>query len=101
MKVYIDSYGCTFNKADGQIMAGVLNENDIDLVDNVDDADVIIVNTCYVIKVIYYIFKHFYKLSCNSNCILTLTRGTLIRISEAVFEITKLLRRQKTKRLKV
>ena len=29
MKVYIDSYGCTFNKADGQIMAGVLNENNI------------------------------------------------------------------------
>ena len=48
MKVYIESYGCTFNKADGQIMAGVLNENNIDLVDNIDDADVIIVNTCYV-----------------------------------------------------
>ena len=48
MKVYIDSYGCTFNKADGQIMAGVLNENNIDLVDNIDEADVIIVNTCYV-----------------------------------------------------
>ena len=48
MKVYIDSYGCTFNKADGQIMAGVLNENNIELVDNIDDADVVIVNTCYV-----------------------------------------------------
>ena len=48
MKVYIDSYGCTFNKADGQIMAGVLCENDIDLVDSIDEADVIIVNTCYV-----------------------------------------------------
>ncbi len=48
MKVYIDSYGCTFNKADGQIMAGILNENNIELVDNVDDCDVIIVNTCYV-----------------------------------------------------
>ena len=48
MKVYIDSYGCTFNKADGQIMAGVLCENDIELVDSVDEADVIIVNTCYV-----------------------------------------------------
>ena len=48
MKVYIDSYGCTFNKADGQIMAGILNENNIELVDNIDDCDVIIVNTCYV-----------------------------------------------------
>ncbi|WP_407382058.1 tRNA (N(6)-L-threonylcarbamoyladenosine(37)-C(2))-methylthiotransferase [Methanobrevibacter sp.] len=48
MKVYIESYGCTFNKADGQIMAGVLNENNIDLTDSIEDADVIIVNTCYV-----------------------------------------------------
>ena len=48
MKVYIESYGCTFNKADGQIIAGVLVENEIDLVDNIEDADVVIVNTCYV-----------------------------------------------------
>ena len=32
MKVFIESYGCTFNKADGQIIAGVLQENDIDIV---------------------------------------------------------------------
>ncbi|MDO5815048.1 MAG: tRNA (N(6)-L-threonylcarbamoyladenosine(37)-C(2))-methylthiotransferase [Methanobrevibacter sp.] len=48
MKVFIESYGCTFNQADGQIMAGNLQENGIDLVDNMEDADVIIVNTCYV-----------------------------------------------------
>ena len=48
MKVFIESYGCTFNQADGQIMAGNLVENDIELVDSVDEADVIIVNTCYV-----------------------------------------------------
>ncbi len=62
MKVYIDSYGCTFNKADGQIMAGVLLENEIDLVDSIEEADVIIVNTCYVKlptenKVVYKIQK--------------------------------------------
>ena len=48
MKVFIESYGCTFNQADGQIIAGNLLENDIDLVDSIDEADVVIVNTCYV-----------------------------------------------------
>ncbi|MCQ2970994.1 MAG: tRNA (N(6)-L-threonylcarbamoyladenosine(37)-C(2))-methylthiotransferase [archaeon] len=48
MKVYIESYGCTFNKADGQIIAGNLQENDIDIVGSMEEADVIIVNTCYV-----------------------------------------------------
>ena len=62
MRVYIESYGCTFNKADGQIIAGVLLENDIDIVDSMDEADVIIVNTCYVKlptenKVVYKIQK--------------------------------------------
>ena len=62
MKVYIESYGCTFNKADGQIIAGVLQENEIDIVESIDEADVIIVNTCYVKlptenKVIYKIQK--------------------------------------------
>ena len=62
MKVYIDSYGCTFNKADGQIMAGILLENEIDIVESVEEADVIIVNTCYVKlptenKVVYKIQK--------------------------------------------
>ena len=49
MKVFIYTYGCTFNKADSQIMAGLLtNEKDISITENVEEADVIIVNTCYV-----------------------------------------------------
>ena len=48
MKVFIETYGCTFNQADSEIMAGILNANDIELVDNQEEADAIIVNTCYV-----------------------------------------------------
>lgn len=49
MKIFIYTYGCTFNKADSQIMAGILTkEEDITITENVEDADVIIVNTCYV-----------------------------------------------------
>ena len=51
MKVYIDTYGCTFNKADAQIMGGVLKENHIDLVDSPELADVIIVNTLSLIHI--------------------------------------------------
>jgi len=48
MKVYIETVGCTFNQADSQIMAGILKENKVDLVDTPEDADTIIMNTCYV-----------------------------------------------------
>lgn len=62
MKVFIESYGCTFNKADAQIMAGVLDDSNVDLTDSIDLADVIIVNTCYVKlptenKIVYRIQK--------------------------------------------
>ena len=48
MKVYIETFGCTFNQGDSQIMAGLLEENHARLVPEVEDSDIIIVNTCYV-----------------------------------------------------
>lgn len=48
MKVYIETFGCTFNQGDSQIMAGLLLENNAEIVEEIEDADVIIVNTCYV-----------------------------------------------------
>ena len=48
MKVYIDTFGCTFNQGDSQIMAGLLQEDNAQIVPEMEDADVIIVNTCYV-----------------------------------------------------
>jgi threonylcarbamoyladenosine tRNA methylthiotransferase CDKAL1 len=48
MKVYIETFGCTFNQGDSQIMAGLLQENNAEIVSKPEEADVIIVNTCYV-----------------------------------------------------
>ena len=48
MKVYIDTFGCTFNQGDSQIMAGLLQEDNAQIVPKMEDADVIIINTCYV-----------------------------------------------------
>ncbi|MDR3063123.1 MAG: threonylcarbamoyladenosine tRNA methylthiotransferase, partial [Methanobrevibacter sp.] len=47
-KVFIETFGCTFNKADSQIIAGKLVENEIEIANNINEADLIIVNTCYV-----------------------------------------------------
>ena len=48
IKVFIETFGCTFNKADSEIMAGNLIKNDIQVVDSIEKADVAIINTCYV-----------------------------------------------------
>jgi threonylcarbamoyladenosine tRNA methylthiotransferase CDKAL1 len=47
-KVFIKTYGCSFNTADSENMAGLLNESNYIIVDNEDDADLIIVNSCTV-----------------------------------------------------
>jgi threonylcarbamoyladenosine tRNA methylthiotransferase CDKAL1 len=48
MKIYMETFGCTFNQADSQIMAGLLEETGGKIVKSPEDADVIIINTCYV-----------------------------------------------------
>ncbi len=47
MKVYFQTYGCTFNQADTDIMKNILSDEHT-VVSNIEEADVIILNTCYV-----------------------------------------------------
>jgi MiaB-like tRNA modifying enzyme len=49
MKVYLETYGCTTNKGDTELMAGVL-EKDFEIVDSVDECGIAVVNSCGVIE---------------------------------------------------
>jgi MiaB-like tRNA modifying enzyme len=48
MKVFIETYGCTLNQADSEILKGVLAEKNIQICSREDEADVIVLNTCFV-----------------------------------------------------
>lgn len=47
-KVYIETYGCQMNVADTELMYGVLRDGDYEIAENIDDADVVLLNTCAV-----------------------------------------------------
>jgi tRNA-2-methylthio-N6-dimethylallyladenosine synthase len=47
-KLFIETYGCQMNEADSGIIASIMGRNGYELVEDPEDADVIIVNTCSV-----------------------------------------------------
>ncbi|HIK02815.1 TPA: tRNA (N(6)-L-threonylcarbamoyladenosine(37)-C(2))-methylthiotransferase [archaeon] len=46
--VYIETYGCSANEADSQIMAGILKKDGYSISDSIEKSDVIVLNTCFV-----------------------------------------------------
>jgi len=49
MKIYLEVYGCTANKSDASLIKGILRENRHEIVENIDEADSIVLLTCTVI----------------------------------------------------
>ncbi len=47
-KVYIETYGCQMNLADTEIVIGILGDKGYDLTKSVNDADVVLINTCSI-----------------------------------------------------
>ncbi len=47
-KFYIESYGCQMNFSDSEIVASILNEEGFGATRNVEEADVILLNTCSI-----------------------------------------------------
>lgn len=47
-KVYVETYGCQMNVSDSEIVLGVLHKSGYDRADAVEDADVVLLNTCAI-----------------------------------------------------
>ncbi len=47
-KVYIETYGCTFNQAESKYMEDILIKNKQTIVDTPEESDIIIINSCTV-----------------------------------------------------
>ena len=47
-KIYIETFGCQMNEYDTEIIKAVLKKDNYQLVDSVDEADVVLLNTCSV-----------------------------------------------------
>jgi tRNA-2-methylthio-N6-dimethylallyladenosine synthase len=47
-KAYVETYGCQMNISDGELMSGILASKGYALVENPDEADVVLVNTCAI-----------------------------------------------------
>jgi len=47
-KMYIESYGCQMNFSDSEIAASVLSKKGYTTTNNIDDADVVFLNTCSI-----------------------------------------------------
>ncbi len=47
-KVYIETYGCQMNVADTELILSILKSDGYDITDDIESADVILVNTCSV-----------------------------------------------------
>jgi tRNA-2-methylthio-N6-dimethylallyladenosine synthase len=48
IKIYFETYGCQMNLNDTEIAGGILRDSGIQTIDSIDDADVIVLNTCAV-----------------------------------------------------
>jgi len=47
-KLYIESYGCQMNFSDSEIVASILSKNGYNTTSSLDDADLVLVNTCSI-----------------------------------------------------
>ncbi len=90
MNVYIETYGCTANQADSDIIRGILSRK-FRIAQNSEDADVIVVNTCGVIehterKILRRIkeLKESGKIVIAAGCLTRIAKREVAEICDAI-----------------
>ncbi len=48
MKIFVKTFGCTLNQHDSEVIKGILASNGHELTEDLEDAEVVVVNTCAV-----------------------------------------------------
>ena len=61
IKVYWETYGCSANQADSEMMKGLLNEAGFALTETNLDAAIVVINTCTVKEVTFHRMLHRYQ----------------------------------------
>ena len=47
-KLYIETYGCQMNVVDSEVVVAILQQNNYQLTDDMEEADLVLVNTCSI-----------------------------------------------------
>ena len=95
-KLYIESYGCQMNFSDSEIVASILFENGFDTTKDIEEANVIFVNTCSIREkaeqTVRKRLKTFQKLKENKKDITIGVLGCMAeRLKEKFLEEEKLV----------
>lgn len=90
MRIYIETYGCTTNQADSDLIRGILSRNH-DIVNSPENAELVVVNTCGVVgyterKILRRIeeLKKAGKKVLTTGCLTRISRKRISEISDGI-----------------
>lgn len=95
-KLYLESYGCQMNFSDSEIVASILTENGFTTTKNVDEADVILMNTCSIrenaeLRVRNKLAQHNQRKKTNPSLVIGILGCMAERLKKDLLEQEKLV----------
>ncbi|MGQ9847485.1 MAG: tRNA (N6-isopentenyl adenosine(37)-C2)-methylthiotransferase MiaB [Bacteroidales bacterium] len=93
MRYFIETYGCQMNVADSEIVASILNQNGFQKAEKIEDADIILVNTCSIRENaetrVWGRLSHFKKIKDKNSAIVGVLGCMAERLKEELIQQNK------------